>query len=169
MTSETFEIPREYGWTLLTAALMLVQFNLMGFWTMSKRIKIFTRDYLKGNFTDDLKEAKERTPAMGYPDMGTGWFAQKLPYQDWFYFNCVMRCHQNLFEYIIVAVVATLTLGLFNAWAGAVLGGVWILLRFVYNYMYTNGGKVQTVGLVCVFWLMGGLGLSLYHLVKELL
>ena len=37
-------------------------------------------------------------PEFGYPDMGNGWFADKLTYEQWFLFNLDQRAHKNFLE-----------------------------------------------------------------------
>lgn len=135
------QIPADYGYTLLSAFIMALQYGLMGPWTMRHRIPMFNRDFMKGNFEEEHKNSGIRTPMWGYPDFGSGYYSKKLSYGDWLKFNCVLRCHINTLEYFPIAVLSMLTLGLFNPCLAATSGIAWVLSRFFYCWTYLNNLK----------------------------
>ena len=55
-----------------------------------KRKEYFTKDFMK-QFEEEHHEAFGKDSNMGigegYPDMGNGRYAKKLPYKQWFLFN----------------------------------------------------------------------------------
>jgi hypothetical protein len=55
----------------------------MGPWTMSIRIPIFNRKFMKENFNEEHKNSGIRTPVWGYPDFGSGYYSKKLSYSKW--------------------------------------------------------------------------------------
>ena len=51
---------------------------------MRARAKNFPYQWLKANFGEEHQEAfGTKIPDMGYPDIGDGRYAKKLPYKQW--------------------------------------------------------------------------------------
>ena len=137
----TIALPSDYGYCLGSVFLMLLQYGLMGPWTMAIRIPIFNKDYLKSNFESEHKNSSVRTPMWGYPDFGSGVYSKKLPYDKWLKFNSALRVHINTMEYISIAVFCVLVLGVFNPCFAAGVGLAWILARFFYAWTYMKNIK----------------------------
>ena len=137
----TLTIPSDYGYCLASTFLMALQYGLMGPWTMSIRIPIFTKDYLKGNFESEHKNSQIRTPMWGYPDFGSGVYSKKLPYDKWLRLNSALRAHINTMEYISIALVSVLVLGLFNPCLAASIGVAWVVARLFYAWTYMKNIK----------------------------
>ena len=62
------------------------------------RGSIFVHDKASPSYTQLLEEHKkatgeEKLPSNGYPDMGTGRYAQLLPYKQWLDFANAQRIH----------------------------------------------------------------------------
>ena len=55
---------------------------------------------------------RDKLPAGGYPDMGSGRYSALLPYADWLSFNNAQRAHQNYIEGATSAVTLALVSGL---------------------------------------------------------
>jgi uncharacterized membrane protein YecN with MAPEG domain len=113
----------------------------MGPWTMSIRIPIFNREYMKKNFESEHKNSDIRTPLWGYPDFGSGYYSKKLSYANWLKLSSALRVHMNTMEYISIALFSTLVLGLFAPCLAAGLGYVWVLSRFYYAWVYMKDMK----------------------------
>ena len=137
----TLTLPSDYAYCLASSFLMILQYGLMGPWTMSIRIPIFNKDYMKANFESEHKNSSVRTPMWGYPDFGSGVYSKKLPYDKWLKFNSALRVHINTMEYISIAVISVLILGVFNPCLAAGIGIAWILARFFYAWTYMKNIK----------------------------
>ena len=64
-------------------------------------------DFIQRNFEEEHNKAfpkdSDHQPAlspMGFPDTGSGNFADKLSYKKWFTLNCMARAHGNGMEYV---------------------------------------------------------------------
>ena len=75
-------------------------------------------------------------PAFGYPDMGAGYYSKKLPYYDWFKFNCAQRIHANSVEHLAWALPLLLVGGAFTPRFSAALGLTVFVGRELYRYGY---------------------------------
>ncbi|PVZ97751.1 hypothetical protein BB558_006285 [Smittium angustum] len=139
----------EYNWNLLAATLMGVQCFYSG-------LRVY---------------AARRKYNVDYPDMGSGRFAAKLSDKDWKDFNNIMRTHQNYVEQIPIAISAVLIGGLFNPKLTAILGGVYILGRAIYNFGYSRFGPPgRLFGVLFIdVGLLGMLGSNLVGIIKRLM
>mmetsp|Transcript_9652 Transcript_9652/g.14532 ORF Transcript_9652/g.14532 Transcript_9652/m.14532 type:complete len:193 (-) Transcript_9652:114-692(-) len=132
---ETF-VFEEYCWVIGVAAVMCLQVLLQGFYIGSARRRFFTREFFEKNF-ESLNYTDHKG---GYPDMGSGKFAQKLSVQDWITFASVQRAHQNYVEGVCSIVALTLFSGLFNAGFAFVFGALYIVGRAFYAIGYRSKG-----------------------------
>jgi glutathione S-transferase len=55
-------------------------------------------------------------------------------------FNCVQRAHQNTLESYALVMCTMCTCGLVYPVTSAILGGIWVAMRFVYGYGYATYG-----------------------------
>lgn len=80
-----------------------------------KRKKFFTADFLK-QFEKEHKAAFGETSKLpvgeGYPDTGSGRYALKLPYKQWFQFNVGQRLHLNFLETLVFYTIGVLAVSL---------------------------------------------------------
>eukprot|EP01087_Luapelamoeba_hula_P003231 TRINITY_DN13028_c0_g1_i1.p1 TRINITY_DN13028_c0_g1~~TRINITY_DN13028_c0_g1_i1.p1 ORF type:complete len:187 (-),score=24.68 TRINITY_DN13028_c0_g1_i1:101-661(-) len=155
----TVTISQDYGWVLFVACLIAFQCWFQGFMAGAQRRKYFTAKFFKQHFPN-LKPA----PEGGYPDMGSGLFAQKLPLQDWIKFNNHQRSHYNYIEGIATILVFLLVGGLFYPNLSAALGAVYVLGRLIYGIGYAisgSRGRMAGVALVDIS-LVVLFGLSVY-------
>ena len=92
-----FVIPSDYGWVLLSAAVMSLSCLLVGFiFGGGARAKVFTQEYLKKNFGEEHRKVTgEEINKGGYPDTGSGLYSSKLSFEQWYYLNCGQRSHYN--------------------------------------------------------------------------
>jgi len=108
------------------------------------RKKYFTPEFFAKNFPQ-IKDP----PKFGYPDMGSGVFAHKLPYAQWVTFNNAQRAHYNYLEGLTLAVVLELVAGIFfpkyAVWAGI----SYIIGRYLYAALYiAKGAGARVYGTV---------------------
>lgn len=166
----TLTIPSDFAYCLGSVFLMLLQYGLMGPWTMSVRLKTFTKEYIKGNFDQEHKNSSIKTPLFGYPDFGSGVYSKKLPYDKWLRFNAALRVHINTMENITIAVISVLVLGLFTPQIAAGFGVAWILARFFYGWTYLNNIKnIEFAAIVSFSLIFTSSGLALYRIFNELI
>ena len=87
----------------------------------------------------ELKVATE--PASGgFPDHGNGWYADKLPYKDWYKLNNSLRVHQNFVETLPTAIVFLLMSGLYFPKAALLAGSVNCIAKPIYSRGYVKSG-----------------------------
>ena len=60
----------------------------------------------------------------GYPDMGSGRYAKRLPYKQWYDFNIAQWNHYNNIEHLCYTLPGILLLGLFYPRLSIGLGSV---------------------------------------------
>ncbi len=98
--------------------------------------------------------------------MGAGIFSKKLPYYDWYKFNCAQRIHANSIEHLAWSIPLLLIGGLFIPRFSAGLGTVVLFGRELYRYGYmTNEGAnshIRELGAIPLnaaeFFMMVGIG-----------
>lgn len=136
------DLPVEYGWVLLCAALMGLSCILIGFvFAGGARAKVFTEDYLKENFgAEHLRVTGKEIKKGGYPDTGSGFYTRNLDYEKWYLLNNGQRAHINFVEWIATNISLMLIAGLYFPITSAALGFGLIVSRFVYAFGYTNNG-----------------------------
>jgi hypothetical protein len=108
------------------------------------RNKIFGKDFMEGNFKQEHDEAflgqDVPLPRFGNPDMGSGRYAAKLSYKDWFLFNTSQRIHYNYLETVVCVIVWILIGGIRNAWITFGFGVAYLVGRILYNILSTRKG-----------------------------
>eukprot|EP00347_Sterkiella_histriomuscorum_P021275 403334577 len=161
---------RQYGLVLGVAALLGLQNYTIAFVTVAPvRSRAFNKEFMS-EFETQVKldmGTLATVPGQGYPDMGAGPFSKKLPYKDWFQFNCAQRIHANSLEQLSWALPALLINGLFFPKFSASMGLVVLVGRELYRYGYmSNDGpnsKIRELGAVPLnaaeMFLLGGIGL----------
>lgn len=58
---------------------------------MGPRKRAFSDEFMTNGFANYHKTFMGKdtpVPKMGYPDCGSGYYSAKLPYKDWYEFNC---------------------------------------------------------------------------------
>ena len=82
---------RKYGAVLFLGGLLAIQDFTFEYSVMRPRKRVFNEEVMKKNFESNHKfnlGHNAVVPALGYPDMGAGYFSKRLPYKDWYEFNC---------------------------------------------------------------------------------
>ena len=72
--------------------------------------------------------------------MGSGHYASKLSYKDWYLFNNAQRAHLNFVEMIASSLIFLLVGGLYCPCIASGLGGLMIISRLMYALGYSNKG-----------------------------
>ena len=87
---------------------------------------------------------------MGYPDSGSGFYSKKLPYKDWFQFNCAQRIHGNSIEHLSWLLPLVLISGIFRPKTTSFLTMIIISGRELYRagYLSKDGpnSKIRELG-----------------------
>eukprot|EP00349_Pseudokeronopsis_sp_Brazil_P009045 CAMPEP_0202973006 /NCGR_PEP_ID=MMETSP1396-20130829/45108_1 /ASSEMBLY_ACC=CAM_ASM_000872 /TAXON_ID= /ORGANISM="Pseudokeronopsis sp., Strain Brazil" /LENGTH=88 /DNA_ID=CAMNT_0049704319 /DNA_START=97 /DNA_END=359 /DNA_ORIENTATION=+ len=73
---------------------------------------------------------------MGYPDTGAGAYSRKLPYKDWFTFNCAYRIHMNSLEHLSYFLPLFFVSGLYFPRTVLSFGAVVLCGRELYRFGY---------------------------------
>eukprot|EP00355_Strombidium_rassoulzadegani_P004130 CAMPEP_0168618462 /NCGR_PEP_ID=MMETSP0449_2-20121227/6085_1 /TAXON_ID=1082188 /ORGANISM="Strombidium rassoulzadegani, Strain ras09" /LENGTH=199 /DNA_ID=CAMNT_0008659339 /DNA_START=195 /DNA_END=794 /DNA_ORIENTATION=+ len=142
-----FVISDDYRWTLLVTLLMVVHYyTLVGMAGGSR--KVFTEEFMKENFGDEHKQALngDEIKKGGYPDSGSGRYTMALGYKGWMEFNKLQRSHYNYLESISQILCMMLTCGLEFPITTAIIGGVYLLGRIIFQVGYKISPKARMIG-----------------------
>jgi hypothetical protein len=104
---------------------------------MGLRGKLFDKKFYDESFPDLPED--QRNPH-GYPDMGFGRFADKLPMGAWIKFGSYQRAHLQYLENLPAALVALLIGGLSYPRVQLALAVAFIIGRQLYAMGYRRGG-----------------------------
>jgi len=152
-------VPNEYVWVLGIVFLNCFLLQVQGMVAGSKRSRYFTKAF----FEKEFPELKGKIPRGGYPDMGNGKYAQKLPLDAWVDFNNGQRAHYNFLEGIALICVSLMVSGLYYPILTTQLGAIYFVGRIFYGLGYVSSGpKGRTFGvLLCDVVLLALAGMSL--------
>jgi hypothetical protein len=117
------------------------------------------REEHKKHFGNDINEE-------GYPDTGSGKYAQLLDYSDWVEFNNAQRSHLSMVEHSAPVLTSLILNGFFNPRAAAALGVSFAIGRVLYAMGYKSkaGANGRTIGsIISGVAAIGLYGLLLYN------
>ena len=164
----------EHGYLLIALGLIAFECLVVGFVVAgAARGKVFNKQFMETNFGDlHFQHFKEPINTQGYPDMGTGRYAEKLSYNDWVHFNNAQRAHYNFVEQI-GSILALLAIGgIVYPVPAAIFGFIFFVARFFYCwYASAQGAKhpLRRVGaLLGDVALLGAFVLTIMTAVKVL-
>lgn len=126
-------LPAGYGLILLEIVFIMLMYTGAGFPIGKARRKYFTKEFFEKNFPE-LKPH----PAGGYPDTGSGRFADKLPMDQWIAFNNAQRAHLNFLEQLPIVVTFLLIAGIVYTKTAVACGAVYIIGRLLYIQGYNS-------------------------------
>lgn len=106
---------------------------------MYERKKVFTLEFFKKNFEKELKEDGIDT-RLGYPDVGSGYYSQKLSHSEWKQINNAQRGHVNFLETVVPVLMFMLVSGLSFPRLTIILQTVYVVARWFYAANYTKSG-----------------------------
>jgi len=161
------DVGSDYGYVVLVSGLIAFQCIVTGFVVVGKaRSQAFTKEFLDQNFGDEhFAATQEPMPRGGYPDMGNGRYAAKLPYNDWLNFNKAQRVHYNLVEQVASMLLFVVFGGLQYPYPATGFGALFFVARILYtNYMAPSGAsnKLRSMGaLLGDIAILGGFGLTM--------
>ena len=172
----SFEIPDLYPWVLLCAVILSIECLLVGYIAaIPARTRVFTG--MKEGFMSRFKYEHEaafgtgaRLAPGGFPDSGNGYYADRLPYKDWYELNNAMRVHQNFVEQLPHMLTILLVCGLYTPEATLGIGILNCITRPVYIWGYLAYGPDKrkyggiTGGLPLNFLLVYTIGYGIYGL-----
>jgi len=138
--------PELFPYVLLSMVIIAFQCFVIPFvYTVRVRAKVFSKDFMQQfweehhkAFPDDTLEAFEKT--IGFPDMGSGVFAKKLSYADWFKFSNAQRVHYNYLESLQLILVLIFIAGLKQPLAALILACIYFAGRTIYSFGYGMKG-----------------------------
>eukprot|EP00347_Sterkiella_histriomuscorum_P010709 403375226 len=147
----TFSVPDEYPCIVLAiiALCSLCQVVAMAI-VVPARKKYFSAQHMK-QFSEEHKKnfPDHRTPMMGFPDVGSGRFAMKLPYKDWYAMNNAFRVHLNLVEQLPILVVFLLVNGLIVPYLTVWIAWYSVVGRIIYTVGYIwKGPDARLLGAI---------------------
>jgi uncharacterized membrane protein YecN with MAPEG domain len=138
--------PELFPYVLLSMVIIAFQCFIIPFaYTVRVRSKVFTKDFMQQfweehhkAFPEDTLEAFEKS--IGFPDMGSGVFAKKLSYADWYKFSNAQRVHYNYLENLQLILVLIFIAGLKQPLAALILACIYFAGRTIYSFGYGMSG-----------------------------
>jgi len=84
-------------------------------------------------------------------------------------YNCAQRAHQNTCESLSLVMLNMLGTGLLYPITSAIFGGIWVIGRFIYGYLYVNYPEKKKYG--GLIWHLGEfpLGIMAFKVAYDLL
>ena len=153
-------LPEEYPYVILVAGIIAFEVILVGFLGPGlARGKIFNKQFMEENFgrmiMDDpnMQQADTRNLKGGYPDTGSGVYADKLTYEQWFTWNKSNRGHLNFLETVTIVCFLVLVTGIEMPWTAITLGSIYGAFRPLFFLKNRLFGFIP--GVLCTFMLFG--------------
>ena len=104
------------------------------------RKRVFNGEFMSQFNTEHQDAFNCNAPGGGYPDMGNGYYSEKLSYQDWFTFNNWQRAHMNFLEgfamFVTLMIIASINAPIMSAIASI----LYAVGRVLYGLGYMSGG-----------------------------
>lgn len=161
----TIDLDVGHGCVILALSAISIHYFIVGFFmALPARSKIFNKEYLQKNFGEiHSSEVGGEIAGGGYPDMGSGRYAEKLSYGDWFRFNNAQRAHYNYLESLPIVLCLGAGAGIQLPWEAFGVLVVYLVARIFYTVGYTmKGPNGRLIGaLLGNFCLLGLMGLSI--------
>lgn len=145
------DIPEGYSFVLFMNVLISFACLLVGFVAGSKRSSVFNKKYMEENFAEEIKDHPTLATGQGYPDVGNGYFSNKLSFDKWYAFNNAQRAHQNFLEGLTLIVMISLASGLVYTRLTVLCQIAYLVGRVMYAVQYIKSGpKGRLVGVLIV-------------------
>uniref|UniRef100_A0A7S3SFH0 Uncharacterized protein n=1 Tax=Strombidinopsis acuminata TaxID=141414 RepID=A0A7S3SFH0_9SPIT len=125
-------------------------------------------------FADEHEAAtgEKVAPAGGQPDYGSGYFGNKLTYEQWYNFTLRVRAGENYIESCFIVVFMICVGGIWCPWIVVPVGALYWVSRFIYTngYMGSPQGRVAgaIMGFLCLFIIIICAAVSISELIKGL-
>jgi uncharacterized membrane protein YecN with MAPEG domain len=160
----------DFGYVLAAAATLAFECLLIGMIYGSKgRSEAFDEEFMTNQYGRiHQAEFNKKIEKGGYPDMGSGFYSQKLSYNDWYKFNNCQRAHYNFVESVAATTLMLIVGGLYFPRVAACFGLAIILGRLAFAIGYASGGpRGRTFGAIIIdLCYLGLLVLSIWSSVK---
>ncbi|KRX05344.1 hypothetical protein PPERSA_00645 [Pseudocohnilembus persalinus] len=143
------QIPDQYPYVIIMASILGLHCHIIGFLGQKTRKRVFNKKFMVKNFQEIHEKEigkNEKLPGQGYPDMGSGFYSQKLSYKDWYDFNNSQRIHQNFADQIGYLLPALLIAGLLYPIFSVGLGLTHFIGRILYASGYSKGPDQRELG-----------------------
>lgn len=134
------DIPEGYSFVLFMNILICFACFIVGFVVGGKRFSVFNKKFMEENFAEEIKDHPTLATGQGYPDMGSGYFANKLPFDKWYAFGNAQRAHQNFLEGLTMIVMVSLASGLVYTRFTVLCQIAYLVGRVMYAMQYIQSG-----------------------------
>ena len=125
---------------------ILIAYLFISFVPGGARGRAFNKDFLS-QFSDEHMAATGTDVASGgYPDMGSGRYAEKLSYEDWYKFGLAQRVHYNFLEQVTIVLLFLGVSGIQYPFVAGVLGLVYLVGRIIVSIGYLQGPHKRWMG-----------------------
>ncbi|KAL4500334.1 hypothetical protein ABPG72_003285 [Tetrahymena utriculariae] len=138
-------VDKMYGLVVISALTLCFQCAVYGYFLVGRyRSKIFNKSFLEAEFGQLHRDVTQRSiEAGGYPDMGSGVYAQRLDYYSWLLFNKAQRIHSNFQETLPISVFFLLVAGLQFPITASVFGFIQVFARLLSLAYISNQGATH--------------------------
>ena len=163
MVTATF--PEDYGYALFSIIIIAFHCTIQGY--RNGRGRILNINFIRETLLEENTEYNELfghdIQKGGYPDMGDGRFAAKLPFKEWLKLSVGQRAHQNYVEGLPLVLSSIAVAGLKYPIATAIMSLVYVIGREIYCIGYRRAGpKGRFWGEFFFLPLLGLFGLAAY-------
>ena len=171
-THIAISLPEEYPYimgvvTAIAFHCMFIGFSIGG----ARRKTLFNKEFMAQFEVEHNRELKQNIPTGGYPDMGNGWYCNKLSYKDWFLFNVDQRIHKNYLESLTIVCSCLLIAGLCYGRMTLILSIVYFLARFAYAAGYQSSPEARAYGgaiqFMSTFVIFGTAAMSCFNMIMK--
>lgn len=137
------------GLALLSVSLICIEYFVVAYINVQMRAKTFTKEYMD-KFSDEHKQSigTWAAPALGFPDMGNGFYSQDLSYEQWFKFNNCQRCHYNFLEQLTPVIIWILISMMYQPLASGIMGLAYFVGRILYTIGYVKTANQRIIGAI---------------------
>ena len=127
VSNEALTIPRNYGYTIAVVG-----------------SAVYLNYYLQINVMKARKKYGVKAPTLYLPEAPDN--ADEKERKRVHHYNCCQRAHQNTCESLGLVMLNMLATGIVYPITSAIFGGIWVIGRFVYAYLYTNYPEKKSYG-----------------------
>ena len=148
--SNEIALPRNYGYPILVLG-----------------SAVYLNYYLQFNVVKARKKYGVKAPTLYLPDVPSD--ADEKEKKRVHAYNCAQRAHQNTCESLGLVMLNMMATGIVYPITSAAFGGIWVVGRFIYGYLYINNPEKKRYG--GLIWHLGEfpLGIMAFKVAYDLL